>query len=135
MELTSKFETAQELQDYLASTFGYYKSELSLDYTLDSLSIETLLHDFNPIKYAKQRNYGNGQVSRISHYIRHGIFSSRDVSNYILGQYSFSSAEKFIQEIYWRHFWQAYYASHPDHVWESIENYKTGFHEDDVRPI
>ena len=46
------------------------------------------------------------------------------------------AAEKFIQELAWRDYWQRIYASYPDRIWQDVEPYKTGFdaaeYEDDL---
>ena len=36
-------------------------------------------------------------------------------------------AEKFIQELAWRDYWQRLYTASPDAIWVDIEAYKTGF--------
>mgnify|MGYP001800518972 CR=1 FL=1 len=36
-----------------------------------------------------------------------------------------------MQELYWRHFWQAYYIASPAAAWKNVEDYKTGLSEED----
>ena len=60
-------------------------------------------------------------------YVRHGAVSLEAVRQYALTQYDASTVEKFLQELTWRHFWQAHYAQLGDQIWEDIEPYKTGW--------
>lgn len=61
--------------------------------------------------YAAHRNYdrGPGQhdaVSTLSPYIRHRLLTEPEVIEAVLGRYALSSAEKFIQEVFWRTYWK-----------------------------
>lgn len=82
----------------------------------------------DPIAYARTRNFGDGHVTRLSPYIRHGVLSLNAVRNHALTQCSEPlQITKFIQELAWRDFWQRVYATHPDWAWNDVEPYKTGF--------
>ena len=83
--------------------------------------------NFNPIKYAKTRNFLHGQVSKLSPLIKHGVITNRKLFEIIRDKFSFSESEKFIQELAWRDFWKSYAYQHPEHLWTDVENYKTGF--------
>ena len=86
------------------------------------------LAQINPIDYARTRNYSDGQVTRLSPYIHHGILSLNAVRNHALAQCSEPmQISRFIQELAWRDFWQRALTQHPDWAWEDIETYKTGF--------
>jgi deoxyribodipyrimidine photo-lyase len=81
-----------------------------------------------PITYARTRNYGDGDVTRLSPYIRHGVLSLNTVRNHALTRCNEPvQITKFIQELAWRDFWQRVYAAHPNWAWEDVEPYKTGF--------
>lgn len=84
----------------------------------------------DPIAYAQSRNYTDGAVTELSPYIRHGIMSLaalRDVAIEAAGH----DAEKFVQQLAWRDYWQRLYRQNPDWIWHSVEPYKTGFSEVD----
>jgi len=66
----------------------------------------------NPSKYAKSRNFINGSVTYLSPYISRGCISLTEVKEEILGKYKFYEAEKLIQELAWREFFQR--------VWQSL---------------
>ena len=89
---------------------------------------ERKLAAIKPIAYAHTRNFGDGNVTRLSPYIRHGIISLNELRNYALTQCSETvQITKFIQELGWRDFWQRVYAAHPQWAWQDVEPYKTGF--------
>ena len=66
-----------------------------------------LLEKINPAKYASTRNYKNGAVSRLSPYISRGFLSTKIIYNHIKSTgVSWDKAEKYIQELAWRDYWQ-----------------------------
>lgn len=81
---------------------------------------------FNPLKYSKSRNYLDGQVSKLSPLIKHGVITNREIFETIRDKFSFGESEKFIQELAWRDFWRSYAYHHPDQLWNDVEDYKTG---------
>ncbi len=82
------------------------------------------LADFAPLAgadYAKRRNFdlGPGQhknVSQLSPYIRHRLIREDEVLLETLKHHSPASAEKFIQEVYWRTYWKGWLEMRPA-VW------------------
>ncbi len=78
--------------------------------------------------YEKTRNDLNGTVSRLSPYIRHGVLSLAEVRDFVLQQVNHpEDAEKFINELAVREYWQRVYAQIGDGIWDDCEDYKTGF--------
>lgn len=79
-------------------------------------------------RYAFTRNYLDGQVTRLSAYIRHGALTLAEVRDH-----AFSKAKhpfhvsKFIVELAWRDYYQRLYFKLGDRVWEDQEPYKTGY--------
>jgi len=72
-------------------------------------------------KYSELRNYDLGQnnhihVSMLSPYIRHRAITETEVLKSVLGSHSPKSAEKFIQEIFWRTYWKGWLEMRPS-VW------------------
>jgi len=60
-----------------------------------------------PLKYAADRNFIDGSVTRLSPYISRGVISTRDVLESVLNAgYEAHKIEKFIQELAWRDYWQ-----------------------------
>jgi len=69
--------------------------------------------------YAINRNHdlpGHPHVSGLSPYIRHRLISEEEVLQATLAAHSFKSAEKFIQEVYWRTYWKGWLEMRPS-VW------------------
>ncbi len=72
--------------------------------------------------YAKGRNYdlphqGHPYVSGLSPYVRHRLITEEEVLRTTLGRHALSSAEKFVQEVYWRTYWKGWLEMRPQ-VWD-----------------
>lgn len=78
--------------------------------------------------YEASRNYVHGPVSRLSAYIRHGVLSLAEVRDAAVAKERLSEdAEKFVNELAWRDYWQRVYAEIGDGIWDDREPYKTGW--------
>ena len=65
------------------------------------------VNNLKPIKYASNRNFINGDVSRLSPYISRGLISTKTIFNTLLDSgYNFNQIQKFLQELAWRDYWQ-----------------------------
>ena len=76
--------------------------------------------------YARLRNFDLGaghhtHVSTLSPYIRHRVIREDEVIQAVLGHYSLNSAEKFIQEVFWRTYWKGWLELRPG-VWGEYKN-------------
>jgi deoxyribodipyrimidine photo-lyase len=75
-------------------------------------------------RYAATRNHDNGPgrhheaVSTLSPFIRHRLVTEPEVLEAVLGRFALSSAEKFVQEVYWRSYFKGWLEMRPS-VWES----------------
>ena len=72
--------------------------------------------------YAKGRNFDLGlgrhhMVSRLSGHLRRRLVTEEEVISAVLSRHSFSSAEKFITEIYWRTYFKGWLEMRPS-VWQ-----------------
>ncbi|MFK7876990.1 MAG: FAD-binding domain-containing protein [Paracoccaceae bacterium] len=84
----------------------------------------TRLRDFTPCAgrdYAARRNYDLGPgrhagVSTLSPYIRTRLITEQDVLQSVLAKFAPSTAEKFIQEVFWRTYWKGWLEMRPG-VW------------------
>ena len=89
---------------------------------------EQHLSKVEPKQYKKTRNHLNGDVSYLSPYIRHGVLSLAEVRDAVLESVDDpKQAEKFINELGWRDYFQRKYDEIGDEIWEDQEEYKTGF--------
>ena len=71
--------------------------------------------------YTSNRNYdrpGHPHVSVLSPYLRHRLVTEEDVLTAVLGRFSLSSAEKFVQEVFWRTYWKGWLEMRPG-VWDT----------------
>ena len=92
------------------------------------VAAEAALAAVDPVAYGASRNHLDGAVTRLSPYLRHGVLSLDEVRNHALATVADPrQAEKFIQELAWRDYWQRIYLAHPDRIWNDVEAYKTGF--------
>lgn len=92
----------------------------------------TRLRRVDPIAYGRTRNYLDGAVTQLSPFITHGVLSLSEVRDTVLNSVSNpSEAEKMVQQLAWRDYWQRLYISLGDRIWDDIEAYKTGFEPSD----
>jgi len=96
---------------------------------------DILLKKLKPAEYGRTRNYLKGAVTRLSPFIRHGVLSLNEVRNETLKVSSKREAEKFIQQLAWRDYWQRLYSDSPQIIWTDIEDYKTGFSAEDYADV
>ena len=73
-------------------------------------------------RYAAQRNFDFGpgkhqKVSALSPWLRHRIILETEVLEAVLGAQSAASAEKFIQEVFWRGYFKGWLEHRPE-VWQ-----------------
>jgi deoxyribodipyrimidine photo-lyase len=86
------------------------------------------LRRVQPRKYAETRNALSGAVTRLSPYIRYGVVSLAEVRDHALERASHvRDADKFVNELGWRDYWQHVYRKLGDGIWQDREPYKTGF--------
>lgn len=84
-----------------------------------------------PELYGKTRNYIDGKVTHLSAYIRHGLINLNDVRDKAMVMGKVRDAEKLVQQMAWRDYWQRLYKQRPNIIWQDAEDYKTGFTPDD----
>jgi deoxyribodipyrimidine photo-lyase len=76
----------------------------------------------DPIKYAKTRNFINGQITYLSPYISRGFISTKQVMEKIIEkQYPYPAIEKIIQELTWREFFQRVWQSKGLQIWDDLK--------------
>ncbi len=81
--------------------------------------IETI----EPVSYAKNRNYIDGAVSKLSPYISRGVISTKEILNSLLNRgFNPNKIEKFIQELAWRDYWQQIWIEKQDLINSDLKN-------------
>ncbi len=85
-----------------------------MHFPTDYKSIIERLENIDLINYAKTRNFIGGAVTYLSPYISRGVISLPQVKQQILQHYKPYQAEKLLQELAWRQYWQR--------VWQAVED-------------
>ena len=92
---------------------------------------ETALAAIDPAAYGRSRNNLDGAVTRLSPHIRHGVLSLAEVREAVFTWLERSkqppaAAQKLINELGWRDYWQRLWRQLGDGIWEDREPLKTG---------
>jgi deoxyribodipyrimidine photo-lyase len=88
---------------------------------------EKALAAIDPAQYARTRNFLDGAVTRLSPYLRHGVLTLAEVRDHALANVRQpQDAEKLINELGWRDYWQRLYTVLGNGIWKDREPYKTG---------
>lgn len=79
--------------------------------------------------YATRRNFdlGAGQhsgVSVLSPYVKTRLLTEEDILTAVLGRFSLNSAEKYVQEVFWRTYWKGWLELRPG-VWADYQSERT----------
>ncbi len=126
-DLRTDFSTREALVSYLHETFP---ETAARDPHVSPIrggrkAAEAQLDQIDPLAYGRTRNHLAGKVTRLSPWLRHGVLSLREVRLLVLTEGY--SAEKLINELAWRDYWQRVYVLIGEGIWQDRELYKTGF--------
>ncbi len=84
--------------------------------------IRLLLKKIKPADYSSSRNYKNGAVSRLGPYISRGILSTKKIYDHIKSTgIQWYKAEKYIQELAWRDYWQQQWKSKQQNIFSDLK--------------
>ncbi len=85
-------------------------------------SILERIEAIDPIKYAQTRNYLNGRITYLSPYLSRGVISLPQILNSILKKgYPTKAAEKLIQELAWREYYQRVWQVKGNQIWNDLK--------------
>lgn len=85
--------------------------------------IEAQIDAINPVKYAKTRNFIDGDVTKLSPYISRGVISTKQVYNKMLAKgYKLWQMEKFVQELAWRDYYQQVWLAKGNAIDNDLKN-------------
>ena len=92
---------------------------------------EAALAAIDPAAYGRSRNHLDGAVTRLSPHIRHGVLSLVEVREAVFAWLARSgqppvAAQKLINELGWRDYWQRLWRQLGDGIWRDQEPLKTG---------
>jgi deoxyribodipyrimidine photo-lyase len=97
-----------------------------MTFPTDYSSILNRLENIDPVKYARTRNFTDGDVTYLSPYISRGVISLRQVAAHVLKTYQPYQVEKFLQELAWREYWQRVWQSIGDKIFTDIKQEQQG---------
>lgn len=81
------------------------------------------INSIKPVAYAKNRNFIDGSVSKLSPYISRGVISTKDVLTSLINRgFDPFKIEKFIQELAWRDYWQQIWIEKKDLINSDLKN-------------
>jgi len=90
-------------------------------------SIVERIERVDPIAYARTRNFKEGAVSQLSPYISRGVISPRQILTSLVDRgFSWTTSQKFVQELAWREFYQRLWQSLKDDLFEDILQVRSG---------
>ena len=80
------------------------------------------INEINPVKYAKTRNFLNGDITYLSPYISRGVISTKQVMDTILKNgFTLFQSEKLIQELAWREYYQRVWQVKKEQIWDDLK--------------
>ena len=94
-----------------------------IEFPIAYQDIITRIENIHPIQYAKTRNYLSGAVSYLSPYIARGIISLPLVANLVLKKFTRFEAEKFLQELAWREYFQRVWQAKGDAIFTDLKQH------------
>lgn len=104
--------------------------------TLSLEEILALVDAIDPKKYAKTRNHLRGAVTHLSPYITRGVISVTTIRDRVLAQYSPLDAEKLLQELAWREYFQKVFAAKGKAIFSDLRFHRTDWkHEELVSAV
>lgn len=86
------------------------------------------INNIDPVKYAKTRNFINGDVTYLSAYISRGVISVRQIKEAVLQKgYKPYQIEKFLQELAWREYYQRVWQVKKEDIFSDLKQDQPDF--------
>ena len=80
------------------------------------------IQDIDPISYSRSRNFLNGNVTRLSPYLTHGVISLNYIKKHLLSKYTYKQVEKLIFELAWKEYFLRVWETKCDDTWTDLKN-------------
>lgn len=98
-----------------------------IDFPTNLAAVYHRIDNFDPILYARSRNFIDGGVSYLSPYLSRGFISIPDVYQRLKNRgFSFLELEKFVQELAWREFYTKTWFRLGDSIFQDIRHPQAG---------
>ena len=129
-DLPRQFASRAELEAILRQLFPQAPGGLS-PIQGGRRAAEAALAAIDPAAYGRSRNHLDGAVTRLSPHIRHGVLSLVEVREAVFAWLARSgqppvAAQKLINELGWRDYWQRLWRQLGDGIWRDQEPLRTG---------
>lgn len=109
-QLKTDFTSREDMAAYIQQEFPWLESPGDLSpYVGGRKAGLARLEEFKIEKYGKERNFLNGEVSRLSPYISRGCLELEEVRQWALQHPMSKSVESFVSELAWRGFFHLVY--------------------------
>ncbi len=91
-------------------------------------SIVERINNIDPIKYAKTRNFINGDITYLSPYLSRGVISVKQIKESVLQKgYKAYQIEKFLQELTWREYYQRVWQVKKENIFSDLKQDQPDF--------
>lgn len=88
-----------------------------MDFPTSYEAVLDKIDQIDPVRYARSRNFIDGSVTRLSPYISRGFITLPMIRDSVLSKgYSLAEAEKFLQELCWREYFQRVWWKLGEHI-------------------
>lgn len=104
----------------------------SIQFSTELKDILKQVDNINAIQYAKTRNFINGAVTYLSPYISRGFLKLTTIRDAIISKYSPYQAEKILQELAWREYFQRVGQHYADAVEQDIKQPQQQVHHHNI---
>jgi deoxyribodipyrimidine photo-lyase len=124
-ELRTDPQEREAIATYIQSEFPFLEDPGVLSPHVGGRSVGLArLEAFKIESYSKQRNFLNGEVTRLSPYISRGCLSVEEIRQWALRKARSNSVDKFVAELAWRAFFHLVYEEEGDRIFKDMERPK-----------
>lgn len=126
-DLPREFASREELVAFVRSAFPGAGGEGASETRGGRAEALCRVRAMEPREYARTRNFLDGAVTGLSAHLRHGcvtLAECRDAAVAIVDRDE--DAQKLVQELAWRDYYQRVYGEIGEGVWRDLEAWKTG---------
>ena len=89
-------------------------------FLVDQTEITKRISAIDPEAYIRNRNYLDGNVTRLSPFITHGIITVRDLAKQVLENHSPKQVEKFLFQLAWREFFHRVWETRGSEIFDDL---------------
>ena len=88
--------------------------------------ITQLLEQIDPVRYSKSRNFIDGAVTQLSPYVSRGVIDGKQILTHLIDKgYPYYACEKFVQQLFWREYFQRIWQTYQNEINQDIKQPQT----------